>query len=79
MCFIINVIIAKQNFSALHIYLLIIFKVQLSSKYILKQEFKPKYAQIKSFSLKNRKNCPALGADPLCLRQLGSTLLDPPH
>jgi len=36
-------------------------------------------SKITSFSLKNRKNCPALGAlpaDPLCLRRLRATLPD---
>jgi len=44
MCFIMNVIIARQNYSAHLIYLLILFKIQLSSEYVLKQEFKLKYA-----------------------------------
>jgi len=42
MFFIMNVIIARQNFLARHIYLLILFIVQLSLEYVLKQEFKLK-------------------------------------
>jgi len=49
-----NVIIARQNFFSPS-YLLILFKVQFSSEYVLKQKFKPKYARmlkIISFLLK---------------------------
>jgi len=43
MSFIVSVIIAKQNFSANLIYLSF-SKFCLSSEYVLKQKFKPKYA-----------------------------------
>jgi len=39
-----NVINARQKNLAHVIYILILFKVQLSSEYVLKLEFKPKHA-----------------------------------
>jgi len=44
MCFIIEVIIADKNFQPILFSLLIIFKDQLSSEYVSKEEFMPKYA-----------------------------------
>jgi len=46
MCFIMNVIIARQNFSAYSIYLFF-SKFQLSLDYVLKQEFKPTHISLK--------------------------------
>jgi len=43
MCFIINVINVRKKLARL-IYILILFKVQQSSEYVLKLEFKPKHA-----------------------------------
>jgi len=52
-----NVIIARHNFSAQDVVYLSLFKVRLSSEYVLKQEFKSSTTpKITLFSLKNRKN-----------------------
>jgi len=57
-----------------------LFKVQLPTEYVLKQEFILKYALNYIIFIKNCKNRPALEAlppDPLCLRRLGATPPDP--
>jgi len=50
------------------LYLLILFKVQLSSEYVLKLDLRQNMPKITPFLSKNRKNLPALGAlrpDPM--------------
>jgi len=45
--------------------ILFTYSIQLSSEYVLKQEFKLKYAYKNALILsKNRKNCPELKAPP---------------
>jgi len=53
-------LLPDKNFQP--ILLLIVFKVQLSLVYVLKQEFKLKMPKSTLFSMKNRKNRPSLGA-----------------
>jgi len=61
MYFILKLSLPNKNFQPI---LFMLFKVQLSSEYVLKQKLTTNMPKSTSFLLKNRKNRPALGALP---------------
>jgi len=80
MFFILNVIIARQKFSA-HLIYLSFSKFSYRQNMFWSRNLSSNMSKITSFSLKNRRNHPVLGAlfpDPLCLRRPGGGGPPPP-